>query len=165
VSRAAAAHAGLPGAGPGPAPVGPAALRIGEAAALVGVSTRTLRYYQELGLVAPSGITRGGARRYSEADVARCLRVRELQHLMGFDLDEIRTIVHAEDRISELRAEWFAAQKPARRRAILREAMVLNDRLQDQVHDKAVRLDAFLGELEAKAARYRQLSTELDAEP
>jgi DNA-binding transcriptional MerR regulator len=149
----------------GPDVGGAAALRIGEAATRAGVSTRTLRYYQELGLVAPSGVTQGGARRYSDADVARCLRVRELQHLMGFDLDEIRTILQAEDRISELRAEWFAAQKPARRRAILREAMALNDRQRMQVRDKATRLDAFLDELEAKAARYRELAAELHAQP
>jgi hypothetical protein len=40
-------------------------LRIGEAAARVGVSSRTLRYYEELGLLTPSGRTPGGARRYT----------------------------------------------------------------------------------------------------
>jgi DNA-binding transcriptional MerR regulator len=128
----------------------------------VGVSTRTLRYYQELGLVSPSGLTRGGARRYSDADVVRCLRVRELQHLLGFDLDAIRTILRAEDRLSELRAEWFAGQRPERQRAILREAMSLNDRLRAQVEEKAARLQSFLAELDGKAARYRELTDELD---
>ena len=51
-------------------------VRIGEAAALVGVSTRTLRYYQELGMLRPSARSAGGARRYSEADIARLQRIR-----------------------------------------------------------------------------------------
>ena len=61
--------------------------RIGEIADAAGVSTRTLRYYEELGLVSPSGHSPGGARRYSDADLARVLRIRELQDLVGFNLD------------------------------------------------------------------------------
>src|SRR4051812_6809816 len=91
-----------------------AALRIGQACDMVGVSTRTLRYWQELGLVEPSAITAGGARRYSEDDVERCKHIRDLQRLFGFDLDEIREIIDAEDRLQELREEWQDA-KPGRR--------------------------------------------------
>jgi DNA-binding transcriptional MerR regulator len=64
-------------------------LRIGEAAARVGVSSRTLRYYEELGLLTPSGRTPGGARRYTNEDIARLEHIRVLQELMGFNLEEI----------------------------------------------------------------------------
>lgn len=90
-------------------------LRIGEAAGLAGVSTRTLRYYQELGLLTPSGKTAGGARRYSEADVARIQRIRHLQDLVGLDLNEIRTVLTAEDRLAAIRREWFEDQTPGAR--------------------------------------------------
>jgi DNA-binding transcriptional MerR regulator len=79
--------------------------RIGEVAARAGVTTRTLRYYQELGLLVPSGRSPGGNRRYSESDVARLLRIIELRTDMGLDLERIRLILQAEDRPAELRAE------------------------------------------------------------
>ena len=68
----------------------PGLLRISEAAALAGVSPRTLRYYQELGLLTPTGTTAGGARRYSEGDLGRVLRIRELQQLVVRELVQIR---------------------------------------------------------------------------
>ena len=45
--------------------------RIGEVAERFGVSTRTLRYYEEVGLIVPSGKSPGGSRRYSDADITR----------------------------------------------------------------------------------------------
>jgi DNA-binding transcriptional MerR regulator len=78
--------------------------RIGEVAARAGVTTRTLRYYQELGLLAPSGRSPGGTRRYSESDIARLLRILELRNVMGLGLERIRLIVQAEDRPADLPA-------------------------------------------------------------
>ena len=71
-------------------------LRIGEAAERAAVSVRTLRYYEELGLLTPSDYSPGGARRYAEEDVARLARIRELKDLLGFNLDEVRTVLTAE---------------------------------------------------------------------
>src|SRR5438309_7327181 len=103
--------------------------RIGEIANAAGVSTRTLRYYEELGLLSPAGHSPGGARRYSDADLARVHRVRELQQLVGFNLDEIKTIVASEDRLEQLRTEFRAGRSPDRERQIIAEFMGINDRL------------------------------------
>jgi MerR family transcriptional regulator, repressor of the yfmOP operon len=139
-------------------------LRIGEAAHLAGVSPRTLRYYQELGLLQPSGRTPGGARRYDKTDVERLGRIRELQELMGFNLEEIAVVLQAEDRLAGLRAEWEAGQPPERREEMLSEARQLNQRLQSQVQAKLERLGAFLADLETRAARYEQIAAELKSE-
>ena len=127
-------------------------LRIGEAAALAGVSTRTLRYYQELGLLTPSGTTAGGARRYSDADVARLQRIRHLRDLVGFNLTEIGVVVTAEDRLAEIRREWWAGLTPARRRELLNEALAINADLQRAVRTKMAGLEEFLAGLEERAA-------------
>lgn len=127
-------------------------LRIGEAAALAGVSTRTLRYYQELGLLTPSGTTAGGARRYSDADVARLQRIRHLRDLVGFNLTEIGVVVTAEDRLAEIRREWWAGLPPARRRELLNEALAINADLQRAVRTKMAGLEEFLAGLEERAA-------------
>jgi len=140
-------------------------LRIGEVATAAGVSTRTLRYYQELGLLHPSGHTPGLARRYGAADVERLTRILELRDLLGFNLDEIAEILTVEDHLSGLRAEWVSGKglSARRREEILAEATELNHRLQDQVRAKLARLTEFLGELEAKVVRYDELALELRA--
>jgi DNA-binding transcriptional MerR regulator len=138
-------------------------LRIGEAAARVGVSSRTLRYYEELGLLNPSGRTPGGARRYTDDDIARLEHIRELQELMGFNLDEILEVVSIEDRLATLRAEWLAGRPPERRAEILAEAMRHNARLRARVEAKMARLVQFLEDLDARRQRYREVQRELDA--
>ena len=78
------APATAPAAGSPPA-AGEPLLGIGAAAERAGVSERALRYYQQLGLLVPA-CTPGGLRRYSEDDLARVARIRELQALLGLDL-------------------------------------------------------------------------------
>jgi DNA-binding transcriptional MerR regulator len=152
------------GAGAG-RPAADRPLRIGEVAAAAGVSTRTLRYYQELGLLQPSGHTPGLARRYGAADVERLNRILELRDLLGFNLDEIAEILRGEDRLAGLRAEWLSGKglSARRREEILAEAASLNRHQQEQVRAKLDRLKDFLSELESKAGRYQELGAELRA--
>jgi DNA-binding transcriptional MerR regulator len=126
-----------------------------------GVSTRTLRYYQELGLLDPAGVSPGGSRRYSERDVARLRRILELRDVMGFDLERISAILEAEDRLAELREEVRAGVSFERRQDVVLEAIAINDRMREQVEEKLAVLQSFLAELETKAARYRQIAGEL----
>lgn len=131
--------------------------RIGQIAEQAGVTTRTLRYYQELGLLEPSGHSPGGARRYSEQDLTKVKRIRELQELMGFDLQAIRTIVTAEARLQQLREEYLAGADVPRRHEIVREAIRINDELRAEVRARLGRIRGFLDDLNSKAARYRRL--------
>jgi DNA-binding transcriptional MerR regulator len=114
-----------------------------------------LRYYEELGLLVPAGHSAGGARRYSDADVARLLRIRELQALLGFDLGEIGDILRAEDHLAELRRQYHGTAGLARRRAIMAEAVKVNARLRAVVRAKQGRLEEMMHALEAKARQYR----------
>jgi len=137
--------------------------RIGEVAARAGVSVRTLRYYEELGLIAPTAHTAGGARRYCEDVVDRLLRIRELQELLGFDLGEIGDVLRAEDELADLRREYHGTAGLARRRAIVAEATGINARLRTLVRAKQERLDAMMRDLEATARRYRARAREMAA--
>jgi DNA-binding transcriptional MerR regulator len=127
------------------------------------VSTRTLRYYQELGLLDP-GVSSGGSRRYSPRDVSRLRRILELRDVMGFDLERIHTILHAEDRLAELREEVRAGVSLDRHKDVVVEAITLNDAMRAQVHAKVDVLQAFLAELEAKATRYRRIAADLEVD-
>jgi MerR family transcriptional regulator, repressor of the yfmOP operon len=135
--------------------------RIGELAAELGVSTRTLRYYEELGLLRPSAHSSGGSRRYAQEDRERLLRIRDLQSVMGFNLEEIRQILGADDRIAELRTEYTKGVTPKRHRDILIEAARLNAETQAKVRAKIGVLDGFLAELRERADRYQQRADEL----
>lgn len=136
-------------------------LRIGEVALRAGVSTRTLRYYQELGLLDPAGQSPGGNRRYSDADVVRLRRILELRDVMGFDLERIREIMEAEDRLAQLREEAQRGTSRERRREIVAEAIAINARMQQQVRAKLGILGKFLAQLEAKAAQCVVVAAEL----
>ena len=81
-------------------------LGIGAAAARAGVSERALRYYQQLGLIVPACTTPGGLRRYSPDDIARVERIRELQSLLGLNLDEIAIVLGNEDRMAQIRRTY-----------------------------------------------------------
>ncbi|WP_277682317.1 MerR family transcriptional regulator [Saccharomonospora azurea] len=67
-------------------------MRIGEVSARTGLSLRTIRYYEEVGLVTPSARSQGGFRLYTEPDVTRLHLVRRMKPL-GFQLDEMRELL------------------------------------------------------------------------
>jgi len=132
---------------------------IGQAATAAEVTPRTLRYYEELGLLRPSAHSKRGARRYAEVDLARIARIRELQQLMAFNLEEIGQILAAEDSLERIRGEYLSGKPTSRRRReLLAEAIEINDRLREQVRQKVSRIAGFLEELDAKAVRYRQVA-------
>jgi DNA-binding transcriptional MerR regulator len=140
--------------------VGPAKALIGisRAAAGCGVSERALRYYEEIRLISPSGKTPGGMRRYSEADLARVRRIRELQSLLGLNLDEIRAVLEADDRTASIREEYQATDVgSARRRELLLEILALRQALAATVDAKLAGLGEFRADLGASTARVEEL--------
>jgi DNA-binding transcriptional MerR regulator len=131
-------------------------LNIGAAASVLGVSERALRYYQQLGLITPCGRTAGGMRRYSEEDLARVSRIRELQSLLGLNLDEIAVVLRNDDRLAEIREVYHDEHTGAEERAELaREGLKLQEHLRDTVKAKQAALDEFLADVEARVARVR----------
>ncbi|MER6591002.1 MerR family transcriptional regulator [Micromonospora purpureochromogenes] len=67
-------------------------MQIGEAAERVGLSIRTIRHYEEVGLIVPSARSEGGFRLYTEADLDRLAVVKRMKPL-GFTLDEMRDLL------------------------------------------------------------------------
>jgi MerR family transcriptional regulator, thiopeptide resistance regulator len=74
----------------------PEAIRVGELAKQTGISVRTLHYYEEIGLLAPSRRSEAGYRLYADADVARLQQIMSLRQL-GFSLEQIRDCLHRDD--------------------------------------------------------------------
>ncbi len=109
----------------------PTAWRVGELAARMGLSVRTLRYYDEIGLLSPSRRTDAGHRLYTAGDVVRLQRIRSLRTL-GFDLREIRECLERPDFPLQRVVELHLAQ--------LKERIELQRRLCDLLERVAARL-------------------------
>ncbi|HUC06041.1 MAG TPA: MerR family transcriptional regulator [Acidimicrobiales bacterium] len=143
-------------------------IRISDAAAAAGVSARTLRYYEELGLLTPTLYTKGGERRYTEEDIAHLNRILEMRAVLGMNLDEIKQFLASEARLDELRAAYRANKGVTSQRALqqqratLSEALMLNETLAETLRAKLARMDAFRAKLAHDALRCRELLDELD---
>ncbi len=73
-------------------------MQIGEVAARTELSLRTIRHYEETGLIIPSARSQGGFRLYTETDVARLMVIRRMKPL-GFTLEQMRDLLEATDRL------------------------------------------------------------------
>jgi len=98
-------------------------LRIGEIAERSGVTPRTIRYYEELGLLPRSERETGKHRTYTEIDVERVLELKRLRDLLGLSLDELRAMVVAEDVRADVRRRYEETDSPAEQLALLDEAL------------------------------------------
>ena len=133
-------------------------LGIGAAAIQAGVSERALRYYQQLGLLVPACTTPGGLRRYSRDDLARVARIRKLQTLLGFNLDEIAIVLRNEDRIAQIRRTYHDERtSDDERMRLTRECLMLQQSLRSTVEAKRTALDSFLADLDARIRRGQDL--------
>ena len=75
-------------------------MQIGEVAERTGLSLRTIRHYEEVGLVTPSARSKGGFRLYTEADIERLMVIRRMKPL-DFSLEEMRDLLEITDRIAD----------------------------------------------------------------
>ena len=115
-------------------------IRIGEVAERTELSFRTLRHYDEIGLVTPSARTDGGFRLYTEGDVARILLIRRMKPL-GFTLDEMRELL---DVVDAMAGDADDPSVRARLDAVRAEAAARREKLRRQVE----MADEFLDQLE-----------------
>lgn len=133
-------------------------MAIGQAALRCAVSERALRYYEEIGLLIPSARTPGGLRRYAPEDLDRVERIRELQTLLGLNLDEVRDVLANEDRLAKFREEYHSdATDAARRRELIRQSLEVRIELRRTVEAKRVALQHFLDEIDTGVERMQRL--------
>lgn len=121
--------------------------QIGEVADRVGLSLRTVRYYEEVGLVTPSARTEGRFRLYSEADVERLALVKRMKPL-GLTLDEMADLLKLLERNNHLADSDTAEQQ----------------KVIDKLHQYAQRADERITRIERDLTQARELRARLHAE-
>jgi DNA-binding transcriptional MerR regulator len=123
-------------------------LRIGEAARRAGTTVRTIRYYEEIGLLPGAGTRESGAHRvYSEQDVERLRWVLRLKGLLGLSLEELKEVVEGEELRAVRRAEYHGGAGPDRRRELVAEGLRLVEYQLDLVARRQAELDDLRAEL------------------
>ena len=132
-------------------------LRIGEVSELTGTTPRTIRYYEELGLLAPATDREPGAHRvYDQADVERLQEVLRLRRVLGLSLEELSALSEEESARAARLREWHdGVDDPVRRREILEEAIRYVELQLDLVRRRREELDELERELLAKRRRVR----------
>jgi DNA-binding transcriptional MerR regulator len=137
-------------------------LRVGEVAERTGTTPRTIRYYEEIGLLTPQGDRpKGGHRLYTAEDVERIREVVRLRDLLGLSLEQLSALLEAESVRRHLKDEWAGATDVADQRRILTTARNVArtqlelvesrrqqlSRLADEVRERQAAIDARLAGL------------------
>jgi len=128
----------------------PRLLRIQEVAAEVGLTPRSIRYYEEVGLLEPAARSEGAYRLYDESDIERLRFIRGLRDDAGFSLAQIGQLLEDEAARERNRERFRATEDPGERRAILVDALERVDRQIENLRHKAERLASMIDEAEAR---------------
>jgi DNA-binding transcriptional MerR regulator len=137
-------------------------LRIGEVAELTGTTPRTIRYYEEIGLLPGSGREQGKHRSYTEADVERVREIIRLRSLLGLSLDELSRLLEAQAARAELRRKLEQTEQLGERRQLLEEALGHITTQLELVRGRRNELEKLEQELVDKRRRVRSALRELE---
>ena len=128
-------------------------IRIGEVAERVGVTPRTIRYYEEIGLLPGSSRSKGTHRLYDDNDVERLAELTRLRDLLNLSLDELKELVEAEEVRAVLRRRLDETDSDEERVEIIETALPYIDRQLDLVRRQKSELEKLESELLEKRKR------------
>jgi len=137
-------------------------LRIQEVAAMLGLTTRTIRYYEELGLLEPAGRSGGDYRQYDD-DIERLRFIKGLRDDAGFSLAEIGQLLEDDAARARNRARFRTTSDAAERRAIIDDALARVDRQIDSLREKMGRLSTMIDEAEDRRQHLLTHIAEIEA--
>jgi DNA-binding transcriptional MerR regulator len=138
-------------------------LRIQEVAATLGLTARTIRYYEELGLLTPAARSEGDYRLYDDDDVERLRFIKDLRDDAGFSLAEISQMLEDQAARARNRDRFRTTTDIAERRAIIDDAVARVDRQIDLLQAKSDRLAAMIADADERRAHLLGHLAEIDA--
>jgi DNA-binding transcriptional MerR regulator len=138
-------------------------LRINEVAAEAGLTTRAVRYYEEMGLLEPAARSDGDYRLYDQSDLERLLFIRSLRDDAGFSLAQIGQLLEDDAARERNRERLRETSDPAERRALLVDARIRVDRQIEILEAKATRIATMIAEARARREHLDGHLAELDA--
>ncbi len=147
-----------------PTEASPRLLRIQEVAAETGLTTRSIRYYEEIGLLKPAARSEAAYRLYDMDDLERLRFIRGLRDDAGFSLAEIGQLLEDEAARVRIRERFRASHDRAERRALVSDGIARIDRQIATLRGKVERIEAMIRETETRRAHLEGHLAEIDAE-
>lgn len=141
----------------------PRLLKIAEVADELGLTTRAVRYYEELGLLKPAARSEGSYRLFDDDDLERLRFIRGLRDDAGFSLAEIGRMLEDEEARERNRARFRTTTDLEERRTILRDALIRVDRQHVSLLGKADRIAAMISEVESRRDHLQRHLADLEA--
>ncbi|MDQ2713341.1 MAG: MerR family transcriptional regulator [Chloroflexota bacterium] len=129
-------------------------LTIEQVATRTGLTKRTLRYYEEVGLLSPAVRTEGNYRRYSEAEIQGLEHIKGLRDLLGFSLSEIRALLEVEEERGQIREAYRQATEAQDKIAQLERSDELTRKQLVLIEHKMTGLEQMRSTLLAKLERH-----------
>lgn len=136
-------------------------LRIDEVSKRTGLSKRTLRYYEELGLLEEAHRSEGNYRMYRVEDVNALQRIKEMRDLLGLELSEIREMVGYELEREQARSRWRHDSAPASRLSAIADAERVTREQLRLIETRLEALDRMGQSLRERLATYDRLRAEI----
>ena len=128
---------------------------IEQVAQRIGMTKRTLRYYEEMGLLPPMGRTEGNYRRYSDEDIILLKRIKEFRDLLGFSLTDIRALLDAENERGQIKLAYLQeTEANAKLIQLDRTDELIREQIQ-LIEQKVVALEEMRSALYAKLEKHQ----------
>jgi DNA-binding transcriptional MerR regulator len=150
---------------PGPTDGATRLLRINEVASETGLTTRAIRYYEEVGLLAPAARSEGDYRLYDASDLDRLQFIRSLRDDAGFSLAQIGQLLEDDAARERNRERFRQSGDPEERRALVLDARARTERQIEILEAKATRIQTMIEEARARARHLDAHLAELDGAP
>ena len=146
-------------------PAEPALLRIQDVAAETGLTTRAIRYYEEMGLLEPAARSDGAYRLFDASDLERLRFIRSLRDDAGFSLAQIGQLLEDEAARERNRQRFQSTGDKAERRALLKDATARVDRQIETLVAKRARLDTMIADARGRRRHLDEHLANLDGGP
>jgi DNA-binding transcriptional MerR regulator len=140
---------------------GASPLRIHEVAELVGLTPRSIRYYEEMGLLSPSARSRGAYRLFDQLDIDRLRFIKGLRDDAGFSIAEIGRLLEDEAARRLAREALASTDDPAERHRILSGRLSSIDDQLAGLNEKLTRLQEMVSELQRRRRHVLEHPAEL----
>lgn len=137
-------------------------LKIQEVAAETGLTPRSIRYYEEVGLLEPAARSEGAYRLYDASDLERLRFIKELRDEAGFSLAQIGQLLEDDAARERNRERLLATQDPVERRALLEDARTRVERQIETLEAKSKRLSEMIDAARERRAHLDEQLSKLD---
>lgn len=143
----------------------PALLKIQEVAAETGLTPRSIRYYEEVGLLEPAARSEGAYRLYDASDLERLRTIKELRDEAGFSLAQIGQLLEDEAARERNRERFRTSHDPTERRALINDARDRVERQIETLEAKAIRLAEMIDAAKDRRRHLDEHLAELEGGP